>query len=114
MSSRGALLVVLALIAATNAGPCGNDEDPDRARFWSCFARKLTATEKNVMIDLKNAFFRRSQKQLNYQWLCDQLSMPARRRQQMAAFLVQKFRSAQRAGKVNEHLASCGRTVYEV
>ncbi|XP_075737539.1 uncharacterized protein LOC119187878 isoform X2 [Rhipicephalus microplus] len=92
----------------------GDDEDPDRATFWSCFARKLTATEKNVMTDLKNVFFRRSQKQLNYQWLCDQLSMPARRRQQMAAFLVQKFRSAQRAAKVNEHLASCGRTVYQV
>ncbi|XP_077485725.1 uncharacterized protein LOC144096745 [Amblyomma americanum] len=114
MSARGALIVALALVAAAHAGPCGNDEDPDRAEFWSCFARKLSSTEKNVMTDLKNTFFRRSQKQLNYQWLCDQLSMPARRRQQMAAYLVQKFRSAQRAAKVNEHLASCGRTVYQV
>ncbi|KAL3182219.1 hypothetical protein MRX96_007422 [Rhipicephalus microplus] len=65
MSPRGVFLVVLVLVAATYAGPCGDDEDPDRATFWSCFARKLTATEKNVMTDLKNVFFRRSQKQLN-------------------------------------------------
>ncbi|XP_077556144.1 uncharacterized protein LOC144170303 [Haemaphysalis longicornis] len=114
MSPRGVLLLAMIVVAVAYGGPCGNDEDPDRARFWSCFGRKLSPTEQNIMAELKTAFFRRSQKQLNYQWLCDQLSMPARRRQQMAAYLVQKFRSSQRAAKVNEYLASCGRAVYQV